>query len=96
VAAKVVVVFHVLAYGLLQFVFEVNISFIHVYAILFVIEVAMMWFIGQLYPIPVAWHYHREAVVDMTPWRYAKPTAILLVACIVATYFLFSPMGIAQ
>lgn len=96
VAAKVVVVFHVLAYGLLQFVFEVNISFIHVYAILFAIEVGIMWFIGFLYPMPVAWRYHREEVVDMTPWRHAKPTAILLVACIVATYFLFSPIGIAR
>jgi len=95
-AAKVVVIFHVIAYGLLQFVFDVSISFIHVYAILFVIEVAIMWFIGQIQPMAQAWHYQRETVVDLTPWRYAKFTAALLMACIIATYVLFSPLGIAK
>ena len=95
-AAKIVVVFHVIAYGLLQFVMEVDISFIHIYAILFVIEVGIMWVVGVISPMPKAWHYHAEPVIDMAPWRYAHHTAILLVACIVATYFLFSPLGLSS
>ena len=54
-AAKVVVVFHVIAYGLLQFVFEVPINFIHIYAILFGIEVVMMLAIGRLRPTAHTW-----------------------------------------
>ena len=94
-AAKVAVTFHVIAYGLLQFVFEVDINFIHIYAILFVIEVAIMLVIGRLTPRADEWHYTAREVVDMTPWRFAIPTAILLAACIVMTYLLFSPIGLA-
>ncbi len=94
-AAKVAVTFHVIAYGLLQFVFEIDINFIHIYAILFVIEVGIMILIGRITPRPEAWRYTAREVVDMTPWRYAIPTAILLGACIVLTYLLFSPLGLA-
>ncbi|MEM7098568.1 MAG: solute:sodium symporter family transporter [Pseudomonadota bacterium] len=94
-AAKVAVTFHVIAYGLLQFAFEVEINFIHIYAILFVIEVAIMLIIGRIQPRPEAWQYTAREVVDMTPWRFAVPTAIVLAACIVLTYLLFSPLGLA-
>ncbi|XOV84928.1 MAG: solute:sodium symporter family transporter [bacterium] len=92
-AAKVVVVFHVVAYGLLQFVFDLNISFIHIYAILFVIEVSIMLVLGSLFPA-AAWQYPNRSVVDMTPWRFARPTAIILFAAIIVSYLLFSPIGL--
>ena len=92
-AAKVVVVFHVIAYGLLQFVLEVEISFIHVYAILFVVEVAIMALIGVLRPAS-PWQYERRERVDMTPWRFAVPVSIVLFAGIVLMYLLFSPIGL--
>lgn len=95
VAAKVVVVFHVMAYGLLQFVFDLNISFIHIYAILFAIEVSIMLLLGSRFPAQ-AWHYPDRSVVDMTPWRFAKPTAIILFAAIVLSYLLFSPIGLVN
>jgi solute:Na+ symporter, SSS family len=93
IAAKVVVVFHLVAYGLLQFVFDLSISFIHIYAILFVIEVSIMLFLGSLYPAQ-AWQHPNRSVVDMTPWRFARPTAVLLFAAIVLSYLLFSPIGL--
>jgi SSS family solute:Na+ symporter len=95
IAAKVVVVFHVVAYGLLQFVFDVAISFIHIYAILFVIEVVIMLVIGQIKPA-TPWHYTIRNVVDMTPWRFAIPAAFGLFACIVLTYVMFSPLGLVR
>ncbi len=93
IAAKVVVVFHLVAYGLLQFVFDLKFSFIHIYAILFVIEVSIMLLLGSLYPAK-AWQYPNRSVVDMTPWRFARPTAIILFAAIVLSYLLFSPIGL--
>ena len=95
-AAKVIVVFHLVAYALLQFVFEIDISFIHIYAILFLIEVAIMLIIGQVAPRSPAWSYRRTNVVDMTPWRFAVPSAIALFACIVLSYLLFSPIGLVN
>ena len=94
-AAKVAVIFHIVAYGLLQFVFDTSINFIHIYAILFAIEVAIMLTWGKLAPTAHAWSYSTKNVVDMTPWRYAVPTSIVLAASIVLTYLVFSPIGLA-
>ena len=33
--------------------------------------------------------------VDLTPWKYATPTASLLVAMVIGIYLLFSPWGLA-
>jgi SSS family solute:Na+ symporter len=96
VGAKVAIVFHVIAYGLLRFVFDdvVTLHFLHVYAILFVIEVAIMLLFGRLQPRSENWSYQPVQGVDLTPWRYAIPCAFTLMSCVVALYLLFSPIGL--
>ncbi|MDP2284913.1 MAG: solute:sodium symporter family transporter, partial [Pseudohongiella sp.] len=71
--AKVAIVFHVIAYGLLRFVFdeEVTIHFLHVYAILFAIEVAIMLAFGWARPRSEDWSYQPRRLLDLTPWRFA-------------------------
>jgi SSS family solute:Na+ symporter len=56
---KLVIGFHLVAYGLLQFVFkeQVQIHFLHLYAILFFIEVGLMLAIGLWRPRVKAWEY---------------------------------------
>ena len=92
--AKIVVIFHVIAYALLKFVFEVNINFIHIYAILFFIEVAIMLLVGKLQPLQQAWQYERKEKVSLVPWKWAFPAAIVLLSSIVLLYVLFSPIGV--
>lgn len=92
--AKIVIIFHVIAYALLKFVFEVDINFIHIYAILFIIEVAIMAFVGRLYPLEKDWHYERKDTVSLVPWKWAFPAAITMLSCIVLLYVFFSPIGI--
>ena len=96
--AKLVIVFHVIAYGLLRFVFDdvVTLHFIHLYAVLFVIEVGIMLACGAFAPREEAWEFTRNEQVDMTPWRFAKPLAVTLFSCVIATYLLFSPFGVAS
>ena len=93
--AKIAIVFHVIAYGLFQFAFkeQVSIHFLHLYLILFLVEVGIMLVIGYLRPQPEAWTYHLDNLVDMTPWRYGIPCASTLFSCVVATYILFSKVG---
>jgi SSS family solute:Na+ symporter len=95
-AAKLVIVFHVIAYGLLKFVLDdwVTIHFLHLYAILFVIEVLMMLVIGQFYPRQEAWTFKRSDKIDLQRWRYAVPCAVTLASSVVALYLLFSPIGL--
>lgn len=93
---KLVIGFHVTAYGLLKFVFDdvVTIHFLHLYALLFVIEVAIMLYVGKLYPRATAWGYSTSHKVDMQPWRYGVPCALTLLSSVVGLYLLFSPVGL--
>jgi len=97
-AAKLVIIFHVLAYGLLKFVFDdwLTIHFLHLYAILFAIEVAMMLLIGRWFPRRQAWTFKRSDRLDLQAWRFAVPCAVSLASSVVALYLLFSPIGLVN
>jgi len=97
-AAKLVIVFHVIAYGLLKFVFDdwVTIHFLHLYAILFVVEVAMMLVIGRIFPRHEAWTFKPSDKIDLQRWRYAIPCAVTLASSVVGLYLLFSPIGLVD
>ena len=93
---KVVIGFHLIAYGLLQFVFKdaVDVHFLHLYAILFVVEVGILLATGYLLPRREAWQYSSSHRVPMEPWRFRIPCAATLLSCVVALYLLFSPVGL--
>lgn len=95
---KVVIVFHIVAYGLFQFVFNdlLGIHFLHLYAILFVAEVGIMLLLGHYYPRAQAWSYAPHNKVDMSPWRFAIPCATTLLSCVIGLYLLFSPIGLVD
>ncbi len=95
-AAKVAISFHVIAYGILKFVIDVDINFIHIYAILFVIELGIMLVIGYWMPMAKPWQFINNSQVDMTPWRYGFPVAITMVSCVIIIYLLFSPIGLVN
>ena len=106
-AAKVCVGFHIVAYACLRFVWQIDLNFIHIYALLFCIEVVLMWGITVYRPKAVQSEsgradfaqaqlaQSRQSAVNLTPWRWAKPVSALLFAGIVGLYLLFSPLGIA-
>lgn len=93
-AAKVAIGFHVIAYGILKFVIDVDINFIHIYGILFVIEVSIMLLIGFWMPMQKPWRFESKSKVDMTPWAYGLPVAITMVSCVIVIYLVFSPIGL--
>ena len=94
--AKIVIVFHVIVYGLAKFVFDelVTIHFLHLYAILFVVEVAIMLALGRLAPRPTPWSHARRDLIDMTPWHFAVPLAFTLFSAVVFLYLVFSKLGL--
>ena len=95
---KIVIFFHIIAYALLQFILNdyVNIHFIHLYAILFSLEVGIMLLIGYLFPRETLWVFRKKDLVDLTPWKYAFPCAVSLLSCVVGVYLLFSPIGLVD
>lgn len=96
--AKIAIVFHIIAYGLFQFVLKdyTTLHFLHLYAILFVVEVSMMLIVGLVKPRPNPWSYTLQNKVDLTPWRLAVPCAFTLFSCIVVLYLLFSEIGLVN
>lgn len=96
IAAKIVIIFHVITYGVLKFVIDIDINFIHIYAILFAVEVSMMLIIGHLYPRKGSIIFNAVGTVNLVPWKYAQPVAITLAALIVQLYLLFSPIGLVD
>ena len=96
--AKIAIVFHVVAYGLMKFVLDeaIPLHFLHLYAVLFIIEVGIMLLTGYLRPQAVAWSYEMKNLVDMTPWRFLIPCSTTLFSCVVASYLLFSKVGLVN
>jgi len=94
-AVKIAIGFHLVAYGSVQFLFkeQVALHFLHLYAILFVIEVGFMLLMGYWKPAHKVRVMHTPPV-DMTPWPHAKACAVTLLSCVVGLYCLFSPLGL--
>jgi SSS family solute:Na+ symporter len=91
---KVAIIFHLIAYTLLKFVLDIELNFIHIYGVLFVIEISIMLLIGYWWPTPKDWVYESQAKVSLVPWRYAKPVSVTMLALIVIVYLIFSPIGL--
>ncbi|MEO1045485.1 MAG: solute:sodium symporter family transporter [Pseudomonadota bacterium] len=95
-SAKAVILFHVAAYGALRFIpaLDTGLNFVHLYAILFVVEIGFMAALSEGLGSGATGDDDRVHPVDLTPWRYAGPVSIILVAAIIAIYLLFSPIGL--
>ncbi|MEM9600182.1 MAG: solute:sodium symporter family transporter, partial [Pseudomonadota bacterium] len=103
IGAKLVILFHVIAYGLVKFVFDdiVTLHFLHLYAVLFGIESLIMMAAIRFSPKAVTEGPSPPTpssalAVDLTPWRHTVPVSLLLVSLVVAVYLLFSPLGLAR
>lgn len=97
IAAKISIAFHLVAYSLFRFVFEVDIHFVHVYAILFLMEFSLMIIIGYFYPNTETWEFSKSSSdVDLKPWKYAHTASYALIASIVILYLTFSPIGLVN
>lgn len=98
--AKIVLVSHVVLYGVLVLGLDIDkrtgVHFIHCMGILFVLEVALMLALRNACARPTAYVPITRAHGDLTPWRYARSVAVLLVAGLVSYYLALSPFGLAR
>jgi SSS family solute:Na+ symporter len=64
--------------------------FLHIMAILFVLNVVIMLIIGYFKPRDVAYEQKFTQEVDITPWKHAKVIGIIIVVIVVSVYVYFS------
>ena len=96
-AALAAMLLHLPAYAAVTFLWDTGLHFVHIYAILFVAELGIMWGIGLAWPAghrPAPTN-HQPAPVDMAPWRWTRPVCALLMLAAAGVYWLFSPWGLA-
>lgn len=64
--------------------------FLHIMAILFLLNVAIMLIIGYFKPRPIAYKQKFTNEVDITPWKHAKFVGLIIVIIVVFVYLYFS------
>ncbi len=95
-AANIAIILGAVLYIISQFVLQPYFGeenyphFLHVMAILFVLNVLIMLLIGRMYPRKVAYEQQYTQEVDISPWKYAKPMGIIVVIIVIGTFVIFS------
>ncbi len=97
---KLITIVHVVAYGLFMIIkpcypgTENPIHYLYAMAVLFPVELLIMWYLNKYKPEE---EYVIEDVgaVDLTPWKYRHIVSILGLIVAIAIYIFFSPLGIA-
>ncbi|WP_299901740.1 solute:sodium symporter family transporter [uncultured Aquimarina sp.] len=64
--------------------------FLHVMAILFVVNIIIMLIIGKLYPREEAYEQQYTKEVDITPWKYTKVVGAVICLIVISTYIYFN------
>ncbi|WNH09109.1 solute:sodium symporter family transporter [Thalassobellus suaedae] len=77
-------------YILTTFIFNVNIHFVHIWGIEFVLNLAVMFGVSHFYPPNSEFKQEDLHIVDMKSWKYTKPMAMLL--CVI-TIFIYVLLG---
>jgi SSS family solute:Na+ symporter len=64
--------------------------YLHVMAILFILNILIMLIIGKLYPRKEAYVQEYTKQVDITPWKYVKQAGIAVCIIVVSIYIYFA------
>lgn len=97
IAAKIAILLGSILYSISQFILKPFVfgeenypHFLHVMAILFVMNVIIMLVIGMLKPRSTAFELAYTKDVDITPYRWVKPFGLTIVIVVILSYAYFS------
>jgi SSS family solute:Na+ symporter len=97
IAAKIAILSGVILYSISQFILKPFVvgaenypHFLHVMAILFVLNVCVMLVIGKLSPRHEAYQQMYSEDVEITPWKYVNVFGIGIIITVIAIYVYFS------
>ena len=97
IAAKVAIILGAVLYFISQFILKPYVvgeegypHFLHVMAILFVMNIVIMLVIGQLRPRTTDFALAYTKQVDITPYRFVLPAGLGIVATVVMIYIYFA------
>ena len=88
VGAKAGLLFGLFFYVLLYFVLQVDLHFVHIWGIEFVLNVAVMHLVSMVYPRVNSFVIKDVGLVDLEQWRYSKALSLVLVLVTILIYIL--------
>ncbi len=88
IGAKSGMLFGFAFYILCYYILELNIHFVHLWGIEFVLNILVMYLVSLRFPIKHSFTIKNTGVVTIKPWRLAKPFGIFLVAFTIILYLL--------
>ncbi|MGH4037999.1 MAG: solute:sodium symporter family transporter [Sphaerochaeta sp.] len=80
----------------LSLAWKFNLHFFHVSAVLFVFTSILMKTLGKWEPMDRPFELGSNNLVNVTPWKGRVKTSAFVLYCMVAMYFIFSPLGVAK
>ena len=97
IAAKIAIISGVVLYSISQFIIKPFVvgsdnypHFLHVMAILFVLNILIMLLIGRIYPRKEAFNLEYTNQVNITPWKYLNAVGIGICATVICIYIYFA------
>lgn len=102
IAPKIIIPVHVVLYFTLQFglrnviPFLKDIHYLYFTAVLFVVDMFIMWVIVKKRPRETDFVLNDVKAVELTPWKHGKIFATITLAVMVLAYILFSPLVFAK
>lgn len=94
-AAKIGILFFISCYVLSQFVFKLNIHYLHCLALIFLLTSLLMLLMGKFFPMEKEYELRMENMVDIKPWKHRYFYNGFLVILMILVFALFSKVGIA-
>lgn len=96
-AARITVLLHIILYFSIVWIFRVKLNFVHVMGGLFVFDITTMFLIGNIFKrkTPYIPSIKNKSNIDLTPWKYAKSLALILISSLFYLYAILSPIGLA-
>jgi len=77
-------------YILMLYVLDVDLHFVHIWGIEFLLIMAVMFGVSRFYPNKNFYEPTYSGDVDLTPWRYAKSLAVILAVVTLVIYYMLS------
>ena len=93
IGAKAGLIFGLLFYIVMDYVIKVELHFVHIWGIEFILNVIVMHVVSMLYPRKNPFTIQDVGAVELVPWKYAKVLGAILIIITLLIYVLLGNMG---
>ncbi|MGB5667873.1 MAG: solute:sodium symporter family transporter [Maribacter sp.] len=86
IGAKIGLLFGLLFYIITYYVIQLDLHFIHIWGVEFILNIVVMHLASALFPKEPKFEMMDAGILDLKPWKYAKPFSLFLIVVTVILY----------